>query len=189
MTAAPTLPRGYCPSCGEETDVFVMIVGGVEKAHCSQCGLMLDEIVGAKAEALDTVLVAEDSAVLRDTLSTALREMKIARSVIACPDGKVFLSALSERMKNNEPVNLVILDVQMPVINGINAAKTMRAMEEGFKRPRKIPILFFSVVRCDENFKKFLVFCKPAAYVNKGVSMTPEKLAGRVSEVVSRLLT
>jgi len=185
----PKTPQGYCPSCGETVDAFVMITGGEEKIHCSQCGLMLDEIKDKTVEPLETVIIAEDSGVLREMLGTTLREKKVARSVITCPDGKDFLSSLTEKMKNNEPVNLAILDVQMPLINGINAAKTMRAMEEGFKRTKKIPILFFSVVRCDENFKKFLNFCKPAAYLNKGTSATPEQLASRVYEVISRLLS
>ncbi len=187
--STPTMPKGYCPSCDEMVEVFVMISGGQEKVHCSQCGLMLDEVVAKPAESLEAVIIAEDSGVLREILVKTLKEKKLARVVIPCPDGKAFLSSLNEKMKNNEIVNLVILDVQMPIINGINAAKTMRAMEEGFKRPRKIPILFFSVVRCDENFKKFLNFCKPAAYLNKGTSATPEQLASRVYEVVSRLLS
>src|SRR5574341_1114219 len=182
-------PKGYCPSCGEEVEVFIMVQAGVEKAHCSQCGLMLDELTGKGMEPLETVIVAEDSGVLREMLAATLREKKLARRVITCPDGKEFLSSLSEKLKNDEIVNLAILDVQMPVINGINAAKTMRAIEEGFKRPKKIPILFFSVVRCDESFKKFLNFCKPSAYLNKGTSGTPEQLASRVTEVISRLLS
>lgn len=183
------MPRAYCPSCGEEVEVFVMLHMGEEKAHCSQCGLILEEEdMQKKREALDTIVIAEDSAVLRNVISDLLIGKKICKTVIGCADGREFLTIITDRLKRNLVCNLVILDVNMPQINGVNAAKTFRALEDGFGRKTRIPILFFSVVRCDENFKKFLEFIKPAAYLNKGNSSNPEDLAKRVTDVINRIL-
>ncbi len=180
--------RAYCPSCGEEVDVFVMIAGGSERPHCAQCGLILDEKAKDLHKMLDLVFVAEDSYSLRSALSEILKTRKIAKEVIESPDGKEFLAKITERFKKGENVSLAILDVNMPNIDGINAAKTMRALEDGFRRSSRVPILFFSVVPCDENFKKFLQMLTPAAYLNKGKEGSPEQLAERVYQIIKRLL-
>jgi CheY-like chemotaxis protein len=188
MPAKPT--RAYCPSCGEEVEVFVMISSGDEKPHCSLCGLALDSVAEKPRpqESLDTIIIADDSVLLRQMLVEMLTGKKIAKTVIPSSNGKEFLAIVTDRFRKTLPINLAILDVQMPVLDGVNAAKTMRVLEDGFKRPKKIPILFFSVIKCDDRFKQILNYCKPAAYLNKGASSTPEQLAARVYDVILRLL-
>ncbi len=183
------MKRAYCPSCGEEVDVFVMIAGGEERPHCSQCGLLLDEkSLEEKKRTLENVFIAEDSYSLRSALSEILISRKIAKNVIEAGDGREFLAKVTEAFKKDMNVSLAILDVNMPNIDGINAAKTLRVLEDGFRRNSRIPILFFSVVPCDENFKKFLQLLTPSAYLNKGKEGTPEKLAERVYQIIKRLL-
>lgn len=183
-----SLKRAYCPSCGEEVDVFVMIAGGEERPHCSQCGLILDERVVEKKRSLESVFIAEDSYSLRSALSEILLSKKIAKNVVEASDGREFLAKITDAFKKGMNVNLIILDVNMPNIDGINAAKTLRALEDGFRRDSKVPILFFSVVKCDENFKRFLQILTPSAYLNKGKEGTPEQLAERVYQIIKRLL-
>ena len=92
--------RAFCPSCGEEVDVFVTLRGGTERAHCSHCGLALEELAEPpRAKHLDTVLIAEDSALLRRTLYDMLIENKLAKRVYTCRDGKEFISSITEEMK------------------------------------------------------------------------------------------
>ncbi|HEY4717132.1 MAG TPA: response regulator [bacterium] len=182
------MPKAYCPSCGEDVEVFVMLHMGEEKSHCSLCGLVLEKEDLQEKKSLDMIVIAEDSAVLRNLVSELLITKKISKSVVGCADGKEFISTITDRLKKNMPFNIVILDVNMPQINGVNAAKTFRVLEESFGKKFKTPILFFSVVRCDENFKKFLDFIKPAAYLNKGNSSNPDDLAKRVLDVISRIL-
>ena len=76
----------------------------------------------------------------------------------------------------------------MPRMDGVTAARTLRAVEAKFEVPRKIPILFFSVKRCDENLKKQLARCTPASYINKGSSSSPEQLTHRVDQLIKHLL-
>jgi len=182
--------RIYCPSCGEIVDAFVMIAGGMERPHCSQCGLVLQDVKrDEETVALDTVIIAEDSQILRNLICDTLKTRKIAKSVLPCENGKEFLSVITSILKSGKNIDLSILDVNMPVIDGINAAKTLRAMEDGFKKSGKIPILFFSVVKCDERFKKILDILKPAAFLNKGKENEPQELANRVSMVIKRLIS
>lgn len=168
-----------------------MVSGGNEIPHCALCGLVLDDLKGktAPSQLLETIMVAEDSPLLRQMVSDLLLKQGIAKTVVPSSNGQEFLALFTDRLRKNLAVNLAVLDVNMPIIDGMNAAKTLRALEEGFKRTRKTPILFFSVVKCDDNFRKFLTFCKPSAYLNKGTSGAPEELARRVVEVITRLVS
>ena len=183
----------YCPSCGEDVEYFVMLSEGNELTHCSICGLILErEAPDAKAreriKTLQNVVAAEDSPILLKTLSQMLVDRNIAKTVEPCKNGEEFISRVVERLKNNLPVSLVILDVNMPVLNGINAAVIFRAIERGFGKKRPTPILFFTSYRCDDTFKKVLKYCAPAKYINKGTGSSPEEFVQRLYQVVSQLL-
>jgi len=185
----------YCPSCGEQVEFFVMLTEGDEIKHCSVCGLILHEEQarpsGASSKQMKTlqhVVAAEDSAILLKTVSRMLQDKKIAKSVDACKNGEEFIATVVERVKGGGPISLAILDVNMPILNGINAAVIFRAIEKGFARKRT-PILFFTSYKCDDTFKKVLKYCQPAKYINKGTGSSPEEFAERLYQVVFQLLT
>ena len=96
--------------------------------------------------------------------------------------------AFNKRLAEKLPVNLAILDIEMPVLDGIKAAMGMRAIEKQHQSDR-IPILFFSARKCDETLKNQLALFSPARYVNKGNADDPESLATRVDQLVSYLLS
>jgi CheY-like chemotaxis protein len=136
---------------------------------------------------IDTIVLAEDTSLLREMLKDSLVARRLSRRVISCRNGYEFVSAYIRSRQGNRPVGLVILDVVMPILNGISAAVAIRAHEKG-QGLTAAPILFFTIKRCDETFKKVLTFCQPAMYVNKGTSSSPENLRQRVDKVVTQLL-
>lgn len=180
------IPKIFCPSCGEMVDLFVMITGGEERIHCTQCGLDLSK-KEFKKKIMDRILISDDSSIVRKQVAELVVNSGIAKDIIESENGRVFLSQLSDLLKNNASVNLIILDVNMPIINGIDAARTVRAIETGLKLTQKIPIVFFSVVKCDDNFKKIMNITKPSAYLNKGNSADKEQFGKRLLEVIDRL--
>ncbi len=182
----------FCPSCGEKVDYFVMLSGGDEIKHCSVCGLILhDEPEQAedKLKTLQHVVAAEDNTLLLKTVSRMLQDKKIAKSVDACKNGEEFITTTVNRIKEGQPISLVILDVNMPILNGINAAVIMRAVEKGYDKKRPTPLLFFTSYKCDDTFKKVLKYCKPAKYINKGAGASPEQFAERLYQVIYQLLS
>ena len=189
-------PEGklFCPSCGEHVEYFVMLTDGDEIRHCSTCGLILHEeqarptSANKQMKTLQNVVAAEDSAILLKTVSRMLQDKKISKSVDACKNGEEFIATVVERIKGNHPISLAILDVNMPILNGINAAVIFRAIEKGYARKRT-PILFFTSYKCDDTFKKVLKYCQPAKYINKGAGSSPEEFAERLYQVVYQLLT
>ncbi len=176
----------FCPSCGELVEPLIMLTGGEELVHCSVCGIDLTKRTYAR-KAVDRILIADDSNVMRKYVAGLLVDRGAAKDVVESEDGRVFLSQLSGLLKNKAAVDLIILDVNMPVVNGIDAARTLRAIETGLKVERRIPILFLTIVRCDENFKKMMSLTKPAAYLNKGASQDKEEFGKRLLDVIDRI--
>jgi CheY-like chemotaxis protein len=182
----------FCPSCGEDVEYFVMVSGGEELAHCSTCGLILqmpDQKKSAALRSLQYVIAAEDSPLLLKTISRMIQDKGISKEVESCKDGEQFIIKATERLKSNNQVSLAILDVAMPILNGINAAVIFRAIEKGFGKKRFTPILFFTSYKCDDTFKKVLKYAAPAKYINKGTGSSPDQFAERLFEVISQLLS
>ena len=70
--------------------------------------------------ASERILVVEDIAINR-TIATALLQ-KVGFSVLTANDGEAALAVLA-----SEPVDLVLMDVQMPVMDGLTATREIRA--------------------------------------------------------------
>lgn len=182
------MSKRYCPSCGEMVETLVMVRAGKEEARCSNCGMLLSE-TGTKIKTLQSVLAAEDSPALLRKVAEMLELKKIAHNVVQCKNGEEFVMQATSRLRAGLPVNLAILDVQMPILNGVNAAIALRAIERARNHKSRIPILFFTATKCDETFQQVLKYCAPARYINKGAGSSPEEFADRLYQVISGLLT
>lgn len=183
------VPKRFCPSCGVKVTPFIMFQEGDEIHRCPDCGFTLTDVTDqAELRTLEKVLIAEDSAALINRIAQILEERRMAEWVTKCADGSEFLTRLVEQLEQKRAINLVILDVNMPIINGVNAAIAMRAIEKGYDSKKPIPILFFTAKQCDETFKKVLSYTKPAKYINKGIGSSPDEFADRLYQVLSHLL-
>ena len=189
--------KKFCPSCGENVDTyFVDRSGGTENKGkkrgdicCIFCGMIVEDVssTGSDVTPAKSILISDDSAMVRELVADMLKENGLTKDVIASKDGSDFITLFVKKISEKTPFSLVILDVSMPILNGVNAAISMRAIEKALKM-KSTPVLFFTAQKCDDNFKKVLAYCKPALYVNKGVSSTPDLLASRVSQVITKLL-
>lgn len=90
------------------------------------------------------ILLAEDDGTNRDILARLL--VRLGAEVAVAADGREALDAFrraSERgdaERGDASFDLVLLDLGMPAMNGIEAAKAMRGIEAGSGRER-VPIL------------------------------------------------
>jgi CheY-like chemotaxis protein len=134
----------------------------------------------------DRVLVAEDTALLREIVKDSLVQGGISRHVRGCANGEEFLQVAAESVAAGVAIDLAVLDVDMPILNGYFAAIALRAMERGL-RARPTPIVFFTAYPCDETFKKVLDHCQPARYLNKGADSSPPRIAARLVQVLASL--
>jgi two-component system chemotaxis response regulator CheY len=72
------------------------------------------------------VLIVDDSRIIRNVMKNILAERKMPEeSIREAPDGREALKILME-----EPVDLVLLDWNMPNLSGLELTKTLRAMDK-----------------------------------------------------------
>jgi DNA-binding NarL/FixJ family response regulator len=166
-----------------------MTMAGREADRCEVCSAVLEDTVAEPAAGpLDNVIVVEDTTLLREVIGDILKHRQMAKNVVSCINGSNFISTFTTLLLKKQKVGLVILDVNMPIMNGANAAIAMRAVEHAFEADKPTPVLFFTVKQCDEQFRKLLKYCSPAMYINKGQAASPAEMQERVEKVVAQLL-
>lgn len=188
----PSVETKYCLCCGEDVPYNTISRQGQDQETCQYCGFVLNvkkEESKKKNEivTVECILLADDSPLTRDTIKALLLQKKVAESVLAFNDGQQLVSEFTKRLTGNSPVTMIILDLQMPVMDGITTARIVRNLEEKFKIAR-IPILFFSARKCDEPLKKQMALYSPAVYLNKGSDTDQEILLERVDQLMSYIL-
>lgn len=189
----PLPKKVYCPSCGIDVEPFSISAGGEEVIHCSVCGLVLDLDGGSDGDEpefrkLKRVGVAEDSDTLRNLLTKVLVDQGVTEEVFGASNGVEFVTLVNQHYQAKKALSLAILDVEMPMMSGVQAALSLREMEKQFLLKRKTPILFFTSRKCDDRFKSVLKQLEPSSYVNKGASSDPKELVRRVYKVLMVLL-
>ena len=169
-------------------DTIAMVKHGEEEIACANCGFVF-KASAKPIRTLRAVLMADDSPVLLRRVAELLEGKEISRTVITCKNGEEFVERSVSRLRAGLPISMAILDITMPILNGVNAAVTLRAIERGIGgSSKKIPILFFTANKSDPSFRKVLSYCAPAHYINKGVGSNPEEFADRIYKVISGLL-
>ncbi len=134
----------------------------------------------------EQVVVAEDSALLREVIKDALGEAGVSSEVKTCGNGEEFLQTMADGIWRERLPDLAILDVGMPVLNGYYTAIALRSIERGLRVP-PTPIVFFTAHACDETFRKVLDYTQPARYLNKGIDAAPARVAERLVQVLASL--
>jgi CheY-like chemotaxis protein len=140
----------------------------------------------ASSSLFERVLIADDTALLREIIKDALMQGGISQHVRGCGNGEEFLTVVAESFAAKVPINLVIIDVEMPILNGYQAAIALRAFERGLK-VQPAPLVFFTGYACDDTFRKVLDHCQPARYLNKGADSAPPRIAARLVQVLASL--
>lgn len=166
--------------------VGAFLRSGEEVPVCEQCGLILDgtgEQPGAAR--LPSVLIAEDTELLRTMLEELFVSEGVAETAVACANGEKFLEEAARTYRKSGEIGLVVLDANMPILDGYRAALALRAIERGLGVRTPTPILFFTSVPCDEPFRKVLERCAPARYVNKETSSGPKELVDRIRQILA----
>jgi two-component system chemotaxis response regulator CheY len=81
---------------------------------------------------MKTILVVDDSRIMRNIVKNTFSLMKIPCQFLEAGNGKEALVVLQD-----QPVNLVLLDWNMPELSGIDFLKKVRAM----KQYQNLPII------------------------------------------------
>ncbi len=179
----------YCLCCGENVPFNYVERHERREITCAYCGFTLDvqKLWEPSKVSEGHVLVAEDSKYVRDIIVDALKASKIYSNVVAVENGLELTSVFSRLRTENTSVDAAIIDLNMPVMDGITAARTIRAIESQHGM-QATPVIFFSGVKADEALRAQMDMLAPASYVNKGSDPDPDSLARRVEQLVGYLV-
>lgn len=180
----------YCLCCDQEVPFSVLERNERREVTCAYCGFTLDiekmwEPKPAREEGY--ALVADDSKYTRKIIEDLLKEKKFSANILSFENGLELISAYSRLLSEKSPVDIAIIDLNMPVMDGLTAARTIRAVETQ-NRTKNVPIVFFSAEMADEGLKNQMETLMPANYVNKGTDPDPDKLASRVEHLISYVM-
>ena len=136
--------RKYCLCCGEEVPYNVVERDERRELTCTYCGFTLDvenlwEDLKVTIETY--ALIAEDSDFARKLLKELVLKKSLASEVIAVTNGLELITEYTKLLKKNITSSFAIIDLNMPVMDGLTAARTLRALEEK-EGISKVPIVF-----------------------------------------------
>ena len=185
----------YCLCCGEKVQFNRIERGNRTEFTCIYCGfplsaddeplLTVEETTSSPEEKkFRLVLVADDSKFTRKIIQDLLIEKKLADNVLAFENGLELTSAFARLTAEKKLVDAAIIDINMPVMDGLTAARIIRGIESQNNIPR-VPITFFSSLKADDDMRTQMEMLAPANYVNKGTEPDPDKLAERVEQLFS----
>ena len=179
---------------------------GIERPRCANCGAFFDEERGAGEEfslpkeeespafsgegiaipSFQAVMVVGYLDAVRNLIVEQMTQKNLAREVLPCVNGEeMIIKAIDSMQKTeNNDIGLIVLDVPMPFLNGINAAIGLRAVERTYPLHKPIPLLFLTRKPCDDTFKKVIKFLSPAKYVGLGPSDQPAELSLRLGRII-----
>jgi CheY-like chemotaxis protein len=124
-----------------------------------------------------TILIADDDKDDLDMLNAALKEVASPHRIEFAYNGEEALEKLEELKKQDELPCLIVLDVNMPKLNGRETLENIRATE----LTKEIPVIIFSTAS-EQHEKGFYTsynaqyFEKPFGY--KGLADTVKRFLG-----------
>ncbi|MBA4371608.1 MAG: hypothetical protein C0402_01960 [Thermodesulfovibrio sp.] len=136
-------------------------------------------------------LVADDSRFTRKIIEALLKEKNYSSHVMAFENGLELLTAFSKLLAEKKLIDIAIIDLNMPVMDGLTAARMIRALESRSGESRHntpgVPIVFFSAEKCGQDLKQQMENMEPANYVNKGSDPDPDQLTQRIEFLLAYL--
>jgi CheY-like chemotaxis protein len=182
----------YCICCGENVHYNRIERNERIELTCIYCGFLLsvdepvlstqDTTPKSERNKFGYVIIADDSKFTRKIIKDLLIEKDLAEEVLDFENGLEATSVFSKLIAEKKPVDAAILDINMPVMDGLTAARIIRSIEAQHHCPH-MPIAFFSAVKADDNLRSQMEMLAPANYVNKGTDPDPDKLAERVEQL------
>ncbi|NJD55051.1 MAG: response regulator [Nitrospirae bacterium] len=185
----------YCLCCGENVPFGTFERNERRETTCAYCGFTLDiqnlwepkkpEPPAATTESY--ALVTDDSTYTRKIIEDILKATQFSTRIMSFQNGLELISAYSKMLTERKQVDISIIDLNMPVMDGLTAARLMRSLESQ-NAAEKTPIMFFSAEKADDNLRRQMENLDPANYVNKGSDPDPDKLVARVESLIGYLM-
>lgn len=180
----------YCLCCDSMVPVNYLERDNKKEVTCAYCGFTLDVQKlweSSQKTGEGYALVAEDSKPVKDLIIKVLSKSRFSENLMAFDNGLELITDYSKLIAKRATIDIVIIDLNMPVMDGLTAARTIRTIEKQHNVP-PVPIVFFSAVKADDSLKSQMELLQPASYMNKGSDPDMNRLSQRVEQLVSYLI-
>lgn len=131
-------------------------------------------------------LIAGYTAWQMGALRTFVEEKKLAKIHSAVLNGAEFMEVAGKAFREQKPVDLIITEIKMPVLNGVQSCVAFRSFERGFGLKTVAPIVLFTEVPADQNIQKTVEYLKPCKYLQSTAERA--EFEKRASALIDRLL-
>jgi len=121
-----------------------------------------------------------------EVLESVVSEKKLARECVTVKNGGEFVQAAAIGFRDKKPIDIVIAEVRMPLLNGVQASIAFRQMEKVFAVKELSPIVLFTEMAQDANIAKAVEFLKPAKYLQSAGDIN--EFYRRADAIVERLI-
>jgi PleD family two-component response regulator len=129
----------YCICCGEDVPINHVTLQNKKVLSCTFCSFPIAEDKDSPSPAQKTsrqgqnkfscVLYADDSQSTTKLIHDLLDTHHLADTILTYKNGLDLTSAFSKFVSENKPVDVLILDINMPVMDGLTAARVIRSIE------------------------------------------------------------
>jgi CheY-like chemotaxis protein len=178
----------FCMCCGELVPVTRVERDGRVELNCINCGFTLDSSL-AEPEAphvFPCIIAVDDAAFHRSVLKGLLERSGLAEEIVALHGGAEFVSTIAQRFAEGLPVDMVILDVEMPAMDGFTAARFLRSLEAKLHRP-PCPLIFFTGRKADDNLRRQMAHFRPVWYCAKGADADQAAFERRAAALIAHI--
>jgi two-component system response regulator len=113
------------------------------------------------------ILIAEDDPDDALMLKDAFEEVGINKAVFL-DNGKILIEYLGELLNNNKIPTLIIVDLNMPVLNGRDVIKRLKTNTQTVE----IPLIVLSTIKNEEDIRQVLAlgaddfYSKPSTFID-----------------------
>ena len=177
----------HCEVCEEEVPYNRIVRDLNSELTCQYCGFVLHTGPVETFTRAECILAAEGDPAIREVLREAITKGQLAKEVEVFENGIDCVTVFTQRLAKKKPAEIVILDLEMPQMDGVKAARVIRFIETQYHSDRK-HILFISSQKADTGLKKKLSEFLPASYLHKEFKDDPNELIERVGHVIGRIL-
>lgn len=180
----------FCMCCGENVPVTRIERDGRAELNCVNCGFTLDSAIldPEPAQIIPCIIAVDDADVHRSVLKGLLERSCLAKKVVSLHSGAEFVSTVACRFADGLPVDMVILDVEMPAMDGFTAARFLRSLEIRLHRPA-CPLIFFTGRKADDNLRRQMALFPPVWYCAKGVDRDQAAFERRAAALIAHVAT
>lgn len=131
-------------------------------------------------------LIAGYNAWQMGSLRTLVEEKKLAKLHSAVLNGAEFMETAGKAFREQKPVDLIITEIKMPVLNGVQCCVAFRSFERGFGLKTVAPIVLLTEAAPDQNIQKTVEYLKPCKYLQS--SPDRAEFERRANALIDRLL-